>query len=124
MYKFGSPVAAVPEALLDCIERSQSVVLVPSPAAQSLETGLLSAIHAALVERKTSLVVIKPECAEGPKWDSIQDAFHLLEKTGNCVTWKGLSSLPPSSAFWKELRYHLPAACTENKAFPLESLPC
>ncbi|XP_019742320.1 interleukin-18 receptor 1-like isoform X1 [Hippocampus comes] len=118
------PGKAVPDALLDCIERSQSVVLVPSPAAQSLETGLLSAIHAALVERKTSLVVIKTECADAPKWDSIQEAFQLLEKTGNCVTWKGLSSLPPSSAFWKELRYHLPAACTGNQAFPLEALPC
>ncbi|XP_077420267.1 interleukin-18 receptor 1-like isoform X2 [Vanacampus margaritifer] len=118
------PGKAVAEALLDCIEQSQSVVLVPSSAAQSLETGLLSAIHAALVERKTSLVVIKPERANEAEWDSVPEAFQLLEKTGHCVTWEGLSSLSPSSAFWKKLRYHLPPARNGNKAFPLEALPC
>ncbi|XP_077374829.1 interleukin-18 receptor 1-like isoform X2 [Festucalex cinctus] len=117
------PGKAVAEALLDCIEQSQSVVLVPSPVAQGLETGLLSAIHAALVERKTSLVVIKPENADEAKWDSVPEAFQLLEKTGHCVTWEGLSSLSPSSAFWKKLRYHLPPASTGSKSLPLEALP-
>ncbi|XP_037104451.1 interleukin-18 receptor 1-like isoform X2 [Syngnathus acus] len=117
------PGKAASEALLDCIEQSQSVVLVPSPLAENLETGLLSAIHAALVERKTSLVVIKPGNVKEDKWEPAPEAFKLLEKMGHCVTWEGLSSLPPSSAFWKKLRYHFPAACTKNKALPLEALP-
>ncbi|KAM9825617.1 interleukin-18 receptor 1-like isoform 1-T1 [Syngnathus typhle] len=117
------PGKATSEALLDCIEQSQSVVLVPSPLAENLETGLLSAIHAALVERKTSLVVIKPGNVKEDKWEPAPEAFKLLEKMGHCVTWESLSSLPPSSTFWKKLRYHLPAACTKNKALPLEVLP-
>ncbi|XP_061608884.1 interleukin-1 receptor-like 1 isoform X1 [Phyllopteryx taeniolatus] len=118
------PGKALPEALLDCIEQSQSVVLVPSPVAQSLESGLLSAIHAALVERKTSLVIIKPESAEEAKWGSLPEAFQLLDKTGHCVTWQGLNALPPSASFWKKLRYHLPAVCTGTKAFPLDARLC
>ncbi|XP_061526742.1 interleukin-18 receptor 1-like isoform X2 [Phycodurus eques] len=115
------PGKALSEALLDCIEQSQSVVLVPSPVAHSLESGLLSAIHAALVERKTSLVIIKPESAEEAKWGSLPEAFRLLDKTGHCVTWEGLNALPPSASFWKKLRYHLPAVCTGTKAFPLDA---
>ncbi|XP_061669862.1 interleukin-18 receptor 1-like isoform X2 [Syngnathoides biaculeatus] len=117
------PGKAVSEALLDCIEQSRSVVLVPSPAAPSLESGLLSTIHAALVERKTSLVVIEPESAEDAKVP-VPEAIQLLDKTGHCVRWEGLNSLLPSSPFWKKLRYHLPAACTGTEFFALAQRLC
>ncbi|XP_057676952.1 interleukin-1 receptor-like 1 isoform X2 [Corythoichthys intestinalis] len=117
------PGKAAAEALLDCVEQSQTVVLVPSPATQSLDSGLLSTIHAALVERKTSLVVVRTESEEEAKWVSEPEVFRLLEKTGHCVKWQGLNSLSPSSTFWKKLRYHLPAGCIGNKAFPLDALP-
>ncbi|XP_054626639.1 interleukin-18 receptor 1-like isoform X2 [Dunckerocampus dactyliophorus] len=116
------PGQAVAEAVLDCIEQSRSVVLIPSPVDAFLESGLLSVVHAALVQRKTSLVFIKPETTEEAQSGSVEEALQLLHKTGHCVTWEGLSSMLPSSSFWKKLRYHLPAAYTRG-AFPLETLP-
>uniref|UniRef100_A0A667X0U1 Interleukin 18 receptor 1 n=1 Tax=Myripristis murdjan TaxID=586833 RepID=A0A667X0U1_9TELE len=99
------PGEAVAEAVLDCIERSRRLVLIPSSPDPGPGSGLLSAIHEALVERQTRLVLIKTKTKE----DSLPEALNLLSKTGCSVTWKGLSSLALSSSFWKQLRYHLPA---------------
>nr|XP_057945361.1 interleukin-18 receptor 1-like [Doryrhamphus excisus] len=116
------PGQAVAEAVLDCIEESRSVVLMPSPVDAFLESGLLSVVYAALVERKTSLVFIKPETTEEAQSGSVEEALQLLDKTGHSVTWEGSSSMSPSSSFWKNLRYHLPAAYT-RRTFPLDALP-
>ncbi|KAG8001290.1 Interleukin-18 receptor 1, partial [Nibea albiflora] len=103
------PGESVAEAVLDCIEQSRTLVLVPTSPDPGPESGLLSAIHEALVERQTRLVFIKTEATDV----SIPEALQLLGKAGDCVTWKGQSSRPLSSSFWKELRYHLPAPqCT------------
>lgn len=98
-------VAAEAEAVLDSIEKSRTVVLVPTPPDSGPGSGLLSAIHAALVERQSHLVFIKTEKTMG----SLPEALQLLSKAGDYVTWKGTSSLSPSSSFLKHLRYHLPA---------------
>ncbi|KAM7014977.1 uncharacterized protein LKV04_013008 [Tautogolabrus adspersus] len=103
------PGKAVAEAVLDCIEQSQAVVLVPTSLDPGLGSGLLSVIHSALVEKKTRLVFIKTESTEVSKSGSVPEALQLLSEAGNCVTWKGKRSLTPSSFFWKQLRYHLPA---------------
>uniref|UniRef100_A0A3Q4BSJ3 Interleukin 18 receptor 1 n=1 Tax=Mola mola TaxID=94237 RepID=A0A3Q4BSJ3_MOLML len=103
------PGKAIAEAVLDCIELSQTVVLVPSSSDHCLGSDLLSAIHAALVERQTRLIFIKTEVTEALGSGSISEALQLLSKTGDCVTWKGESSMSPSSSFWKQLRYYLPA---------------
>ncbi|XP_039991416.1 interleukin-1 receptor-like 1 isoform X2 [Xiphias gladius] len=96
------------EAVLDCVEHSQTVVLVPTSQDPAPGSGLLSAIHAALVERQTRLIFIKTETTEMSTSGSLHEALHLLTEAGDCVTWKGVSSMPPSSSFWKQLRYHLP----------------
>ncbi|XP_070691781.1 uncharacterized protein [Pempheris klunzingeri] len=103
------PGNAVADAVLDCIEQSRTVVLVPTSPDPGLESGLLSAIHAALVERQTRLVLIRSETTEVSRSGSLPKALQLLGEAGNCVTWKGISSMPPSSSFWKQLRYYLPA---------------
>ncbi|XP_070765626.1 interleukin-18 receptor 1-like [Enoplosus armatus] len=103
------PGNTVAEAVLDCIERSRTVVLVPTSPDPGPGSGLLSAIHAALVERQTRLVFIKTETTEESKSGSLPEALQLLAKAGECVTWRGLRSMPPSSSFWKQLRYYLPA---------------
>ncbi|KAK5927645.1 hypothetical protein CgunFtcFv8_012780 [Champsocephalus gunnari] len=103
------PGKAVAEAVLDCIEESRTVLLVPSSPDAGPGSGLLSAIHAALVERQTRLVFIKTEKTEVLRSGSFPEALQMLSEAGACVTWKGMRSMPPSSPFWKQLRYHLPA---------------
>lgn len=97
------------EAVLDCIEQSQTVVLVPTSTDTYFEFGMLSAIHAALVERQTRLVFIKTEARGGSASGSLPEALQLLSKAGHYVIWKGMRSMSPSSPFWKQLRYYLPA---------------
>uniref|UniRef100_A0A8C4H1B9 Interleukin-1 receptor accessory protein n=1 Tax=Dicentrarchus labrax TaxID=13489 RepID=A0A8C4H1B9_DICLA len=97
------------EAVLESIEQSRTVVLVPTSSDPGPGFGLLKDIHAALVERQTRMVFIKTETTEESRSGSLPEALQLLREAGNCVTWKGISSIPPSSSFWKQLRYHLAA---------------
>ncbi|XP_054901046.1 interleukin-18 receptor 1-like [Poeciliopsis prolifica] len=94
------------QAVLDCIEQSRAVVLVPSFPDPEPGSAVLSAIHASLVERKTRLIFINTEQTEASASGSFPEALQLLSKAGNSVTWKGR---PPCTSFWKQLRYHLPA---------------
>ncbi|XP_074522964.1 X-linked interleukin-1 receptor accessory protein-like 2 [Halichoeres trimaculatus] len=103
------PGKAVAEAVLDCIEQSSTVVLVPTSPDPGLGSGLLSVIHSALVEKETRLVFIETESNKVSKSGSVPEALQLLSKAGDCVTWKGKHSTSLSSSFWKQLRYHLPA---------------
>ncbi|XP_021178202.2 interleukin-1 receptor type 1 [Fundulus heteroclitus] len=98
------PGQAVAEAVLDCIDESRAVILVPSFPDPELGSEVLSAIHASLVEKKTRLIFINTEQMEASTSGSFPEALQLLSKAGNSVTWKGG---PPSSSFWKQLRYHL-----------------
>lgn len=101
--------AAAASAVLDCIEQSRTVVLVPTATDSCLESGLLSAVHAARVERRSRLVFIQTTAEQGPCSGSVPEALQLLAEAGDRVTWKGSSSMPLSSSFWKQLRYYLPA---------------
>lgn len=101
--------AAAANAVLDCIEHSRTVVLVPTSSDSCLESGLLSAIHAARVERRSRLVFIQTNADQGPCSGSVPEALQLLAEAGDRVTWKGSSSMSLSSSFWKQLRYYLPA---------------
>ncbi|KAA8595858.1 hypothetical protein FQN60_011149 [Etheostoma spectabile] len=103
------PGKAVAEAVLDCMEQSRTVVLVPSHAAPCPGSGLLSVIHEALVERQTRLVFIKTESTDVLGSGLLPEALQLLGEAGHCVTWKGENSMPASSSFWKQLRYYLPS---------------
>ncbi|KAM4630490.1 interleukin-1 receptor-like 1 [Polymixia lowei] len=108
-----SPGEAVAEAVLGCVEQSRTVVLIPISQDPGEGFGLLSAIHTALVERQTRLVLINTELNVTPH-PSLHDStfpevLRLLAKAGHSVTWRGPSSQPLSSSFWKLLRYHLPA---------------
>ncbi|XP_034535321.1 interleukin-18 receptor 1-like [Notolabrus celidotus] len=103
------PGKAVAEAVLDCIEQSRTVVLVPTSPDPGLGSGLLSVIHSALVERETRLVFITTESKDVSESGSEHVALQLLREAGDCVTWKGKRSMSLSSSFWKQLRYHLPA---------------
>lgn len=85
------------------------VVLVPSSVDPDSGSGLLSAIHEALVERQTHLVFIKTETKEVSRSGSLPKILQHLGEAGHCVTWDGINSKPPSSSFWKQLRYYLPA---------------
>ncbi|CAK6970782.1 interleukin-18 receptor accessory protein-like [Scomber scombrus] len=103
------PGKAVAEAVLDCIKESRMVVLVPTSADLDSGSGLLSAIHEALVERQTHLVFIKTETKKVSRSGSLPEILQHLGEAGHCVTWNGINSKPPSSSFWKQLRYYLPA---------------
>lgn len=126
------PGQAVAEAILDCIEQSRRLVLVPCSLDQDqnhgqepgqnqecgsdVHYGLLLGLHAALVERQTQLVLIQTEPSpsdshtdQNQEEDPLPEALHLLAQAGHTVTWHGPSSCPLFSSFWKHLRYHLPA---------------
>ncbi|XP_054464962.1 interleukin-18 receptor 1-like [Anoplopoma fimbria] len=109
------PGKAAAEAVLECIEQSRTVVLVPTSPDPGPGSGLLSAIHAALVERQTRLVFIQTETTEASSSGSVPEALQLLSEAGDCVTWKGMRSMPLSSSFWKQLRYYLPAPQQASK---------
>nr|XP_040017617.1 interleukin-18 receptor 1-like [Gasterosteus aculeatus aculeatus] len=114
------PGQAAAEAVLDCIDQSRAVVLVPTSSDPGPESGLLSAIHAALVERQARLIFIQTEKTEAQGSGSLPEALHLLGEAGDCVTWKSTSSTAHSSSFWKQLRYYLPAP---QEASPIKLLP-
>nr|XP_020461174.1 X-linked interleukin-1 receptor accessory protein-like 2 [Monopterus albus] len=109
------PGKAEAEAVLDCIEQSRTVLVVPSSPDSGPGSGLLTAIHAALVERQTRLIFIRTERMKVSTSGSLPEALQLLSKAGDCVTWKGLSSTQPSSSFFKKLCYYLPAPQCEEK---------
>ncbi|XP_054464975.1 interleukin-18 receptor 1-like [Anoplopoma fimbria] len=109
------PGKATAEVVLECIEQSRTVVLVPTSPDPGPGSGLLSAIHAALVERQTRLVFIQTETTEASSSGSVPEALQLLSEAGDCVTWKGMRSMPHSSSFWKQLRYYLPAPQQASK---------
>ncbi|KAM9409799.1 X-linked interleukin-1 receptor accessory protein-like 2 isoform 2-T2 [Pholidichthys leucotaenia] len=102
------PGKAVAEAVLDCIEQSRTVVLVPTSPDPHPECGLLSAIHEALVERQTHLVFVNTEVTEDSRSGLLPEALQFLSMTGDCITWKGKRSMALSSSFLKQLRYYLP----------------
>ncbi|KAM6979923.1 interleukin-18 receptor 1-like [Aplochiton taeniatus] len=117
------PGEAMAEAVLGRIEQSRRLVLIPSSSDPDPGTGLLSGLHAALVERQTGLVLIQTESTQEKtppttaplmdtdpseaSLDGLPEALRVLAQAGHTVTWKSPKSL--SSSFWKQLRYHLPA---------------
>ncbi|XP_076587251.1 interleukin-18 receptor 1-like [Chaetodon auriga] len=103
------PEKAVAEAVLDCIEQSRTVLLVPTSPDPGPGSGLLNDFHAALVERQTRLIFIKTETTEASRSGSLPEALQLLGKAADCVTWKGTRSMLRSSSFRKQLRYLLRA---------------
>ena len=102
------------ESVLSCIEQSRRVVLIPTYPDPGSDSGLLSAIHAALVERQTRLVLIQTKATAALQLDpqpqsSLPEGLRLLANVRPAVIWRGTSSQTLSSSFWKHLRYHLPA---------------
>lgn len=114
-------VSAVPEAVLEHIGQSRRLVLLPGPAEVEQESwvrglvedgagdeqGLLSGLHAALVERQTRLILV--ERAPRGELHSLPESLRLLARSGGAVAWRGDRSTPLSSSFWKKLRYYMPA---------------
>ncbi|XP_028258334.1 interleukin-18 receptor 1-like [Parambassis ranga] len=92
----------VSEAVLDCIEQSLVVLLVPTSSDVAGSSDILDNIYPALTEQQTRFVFITPEKNTG-------SLPQRLSKAGTHITWRGSSSLQPSSSFWKQLRYHLHA---------------
>ncbi|KAM9816890.1 X-linked interleukin-1 receptor accessory protein-like 2 [Neosynchiropus ocellatus] len=109
------PGEAVAEVVLACIEQSRAVVLIPSTTDPGLGSSLPSTIHEALVERKANLIFLKTK-AKVEEPTSRSESVELLHEPGHCVNWEGLSSMQPSSSFWKQLRYRLPAPSSSRKS--------
>ncbi|KAJ8246730.1 hypothetical protein GJAV_G00254740 [Gymnothorax javanicus] len=115
------PGTAVLEAVLDHIGRSHRLLLLPGGPEAGLgswaadgsggvpgeEQALLSALHAALVERQTRLILVE-RAAQGEQ-PALSEPLRLLARSGDTVVWRGNCSRPSSSRFWKKLRYHMPA---------------
>lgn len=100
--------AATAEAVLDCIEQSRTVVLVPTSSDPGLGSGLLSAVHESLVERQSRLILIKTKTTQESTSGPLAEALQFLGEAGVCVTWKSSDTASFSSSFWKQLRFYLP----------------
>lgn len=100
------PGKALADAMLESVEQSRAVLLVPASPNLSPESSLLSAIHEALVERQTRLVSIQNKSTEKKGLKPVPPEILELIALGHCVTWTG--SFDKSSFFWKQLRYYLP----------------
>ncbi|KAG7463684.1 hypothetical protein MATL_G00179220 [Megalops atlanticus] len=103
------PGTAVADAVLENIGLSRRLVLVPSALdpEQEGQYGLMSGLHAALVDRRTQLILI--ERAPRGQLESLPESLQLLARSSGTVTWRDARSAHLSSAFWKKLRYHMPA---------------
>lgn len=102
------------DALSEHIQQSRTVILVPASSDGCLGSGLLSHNHIALMKQSSRVVLIRSESSASPRSEELQ---HLAKDT-HCVTWKGTSSMSPSSSFWKELQCYLPAP-QQTKRRPL-----
>ncbi|XP_075994644.1 interleukin-18 receptor 1-like isoform X2 [Genypterus blacodes] len=110
------PGEAAAEAVLQCIQKSRTLVLIPTCGDSDPGSALLSAIHEALVERQIHLVWITAGTAAEPgSVGSVPEALQRLGRAEHSVAWRGLSSWSPSSSFWKQLRFHLPAPQRSGK---------
>ncbi|XP_060682945.1 interleukin-18 receptor accessory protein-like [Hemiscyllium ocellatum] len=98
------------EDVISCIKRSRRVIIVLSPnyiarndsRIFELQTGVSSMLD----NYKTKVILIKfhslPDRVDLP--ENVKKAITVLPE----ITWKGKKSFPPSSNFWKMLRYHMP----------------
>ncbi|XP_078401749.1 interleukin-18 receptor accessory protein-like [Cetorhinus maximus] len=101
--------------VISCIKRSRRVIIVLSPNYISqngskvfeLQTG----VNSMLDNYKTKVILIKfrslPDKMDLPQ--NVKKAITVLPE----ITWKGNKSSPPSSKFWKMLRYHMPVKKNE-----------
>uniref|UniRef100_A0A8C6T6T1 Interleukin-18 receptor 1 n=1 Tax=Neogobius melanostomus TaxID=47308 RepID=A0A8C6T6T1_9GOBI len=108
------PGRAVADAVLECVEQSRALLMVPASPDLNSESALLSAVHEALVERQTRLVFIQNKATEkAGAHPVLPETLQLLADLGHGVTWKG--SFDQSSFFWKQLRYYLPPVQQHHK---------
>uniref|UniRef100_A0A3P9ICY5 Ig-like domain-containing protein n=1 Tax=Oryzias latipes TaxID=8090 RepID=A0A3P9ICY5_ORYLA len=109
------------KSVSECIEQSRTLVLFPSSSDSDPGSDLLIKIWAALAEKNTCVILIKPETKRASSTDSASEVLQHLSQAGNCVVWKGRSSMEPKSSFWKLLRFHLSAPQHPPKLLPEES---
>ncbi|XP_024150482.2 interleukin-1 receptor accessory protein [Oryzias melastigma] len=108
------------ESVSECIEQSRTLILFPSSSDSHPGSDLLIKIRAALAEKNTCLILIKPETKRASSTESTSEVLQHLSRAGNCVVWKGRSSMEPKSSFWKLLRFHLSAPQHPPRLLPEE----
>ncbi|XP_067889932.1 interleukin-18 receptor accessory protein-like isoform X1 [Heterodontus francisci] len=103
------------EDVISCIKRSRRVIIVLSPnyVARNgsrifeLQTG----VDSMLDNFKTKVILIKfrslPDITDFPQ--NVKKAITVLPQ----IPWKGNKSSPPTSKFWKMLRYYMPVKKNE-----------
>ncbi|XP_051882506.1 X-linked interleukin-1 receptor accessory protein-like 2 [Pristis pectinata] len=98
------------EDVISCIKRSRRVITVLSPnyfaSAGSRLFELQTGVNSMLDNFKTKVILINfhalPHGTDLP--DNVKRAIAVLPE----ITWKGNKSSPPSSKFWKMLKYYMP----------------
>ncbi|XP_032879320.1 interleukin-18 receptor accessory protein, partial [Amblyraja radiata] len=103
------------EDVISSIKRSRRVIIVLSPSyfasAGSRLFELQTGVNSMLDNFKTKVILINfhvlPDVSHLP--DNVKRAIAVLPG----ITWKGNKSSPPSSKFWKMLRYYMPVKKNE-----------
>ncbi|XP_055493116.1 interleukin-18 receptor accessory protein-like [Leucoraja erinacea] len=103
------------EDVISSIKRSRRVIIVLSPSyfasAGSRLFELQTGVNSMLDNFRTKVILINfhvlPDVSHLP--DNVKRAIAVLPG----ITWKGNKSSPPSSKFWKMLRYYMPVKKNE-----------
>uniref|UniRef100_UPI00398EA28C interleukin-18 receptor accessory protein-like n=1 Tax=Pristiophorus japonicus TaxID=55135 RepID=UPI00398EA28C len=103
------------EDVISCIKRSRRVIIVLSPnyiaPTESRIFELQTGVNSMLDNFKTKVILIKfrslPDITDLPH--NVKKAITVLPE----IPWKGNKSSPPSSQFWKMLRYYMPVKKNE-----------
>ncbi|XP_012595991.2 interleukin-18 receptor accessory protein isoform X1 [Microcebus murinus] len=103
-----APGGVYTEDIVSIIKKSRRGIFILSP---NYINGpsvfeLQAAVNLALADQTLKLILIKFCCFQEP-----ESLPHLVKKALRVlptITWRGLKSVPPSSRFWTEMRYHMP----------------
>ncbi|XP_062064779.1 interleukin-18 receptor accessory protein [Lepus europaeus] len=109
-----APGGVYAEDIVNIIKKSRRGIFVLSP---NYVNGpsvfeLQAAVNLALDDKTLKLILIKFCAFEEP-----ESLPHLVKKALRVlptVTWRGLKSVPPSSWFWTQIRYHMPVKNTKG----------
>ncbi|XP_069349954.1 interleukin-18 receptor accessory protein [Eulemur rufifrons] len=103
-----APGGVYTEDVVSIIKKSRRGIFILSPSYVNGSSvfELQAAVNLALADQTLKLILIKFCCFQEP-----ESLPHLVKKALRVlptVTWRGLKSVPPSSRFWTEVRYHMP----------------
>lgn len=111
------------EDIVSILKKSRRGIFILSP---SYVNGpsvfeLQAAVNLALNDQTLKLILIKFHSFREP--DSLPHLVTKALRVLPTVTWRGSKSVPPSSRFWTQMRYHMPVKPRRGSRGTISELP-